>query len=124
MLLASSYDQGRFFKAADVTAERKLKIKTVTEEELGVGRDREKKLVVWFTNDQRGLPLNITNNRTLRSAFGDACKGWEGKIVVLYPTQAEYLGQMKAAVRVRIPAPKEPVQVDPDLNDELDDLVA
>ena len=33
--------------------------------------DKEKKLVVWFTNDERGLVLNKTNNRTLRGAFGD-----------------------------------------------------
>ena len=31
----------------------------------------EKKLVLWFTNDERGLVLNKTNNRTIRGAFGD-----------------------------------------------------
>src|SRR5262245_53519381 len=68
MLLASAYDQSRFFKAADVQAEKKLRIKDVTEEEIGVGQDKQKKLVVWFDNDPRGLVLNKTNNRTLRGA--------------------------------------------------------
>jgi hypothetical protein len=104
-LLASNYDQSRFFKAEDLTAERKLKIKVATEEEIGIGKDREKKLVVWFTNDPRGLVLNRVNNRTLRGAFGDVCEGWVGKIIVLFPTTAEFRGTMKPALRVRIPPP-------------------
>ena len=46
-----------YFKAADLTQEKKLRIKDVTEED-GIGADKEKKLVVWFTNDERGLVLN------------------------------------------------------------------
>ena len=57
MLLASAYDQSRYFKAADMQAAKKLRIKDVTEEEIGVGQDKEKKLCVWFTNDPRGLVL-------------------------------------------------------------------
>jgi hypothetical protein len=141
VLLASTYDQSRYFKAQDLSAEKKLKIKSVTEEELGIGKDKERKLVVWFTNDARGLPLNLTNNRTLRGAFGDACDGWAGKIIILFPTIAEFRGTMKPALRVRIPPPKTgnghqtaspagpvppaptaPVvdEIDPELNDELD----
>ena len=105
MLLASNYDQSRFFKAADMTAEKKLRIKDVTEETIGA--DNEKKLCVWFTNDRHGLVLNKTNNRTLRGAFGDACDGWKGKIVVVFPTQDEFRGRMVPVLRVRIPAPKQ-----------------
>jgi hypothetical protein len=71
VLLASAYDQSRFFKAADLTQEKKLRIKEATEELIGTGHDKEKKLVVWFTNDEHGLVLNKTNNRALRAAFGD-----------------------------------------------------
>jgi hypothetical protein len=139
MLLASNYDKSRYFKAQDLTAEKKLRIKAVTEEEIGVGKDKEKKLVVWFTNDERGLVLNKTNNRTLRGAFGDLCKDWINKIIVLFPTMAEFRGEMGPALRVRIPPPKgngrpavkpapnppptdtdvDPPDVDPDLNDEI-----
>src|SRR5215470_19571303 len=94
MLLASAYDQSKYFKAADMPTERKLRIKDVTEEEIGMGADKERKLCVWFTNDARGLVLNKTNNRTLRGAFGDACDGWKGKIVVVFPTQDEFRGRM------------------------------
>jgi hypothetical protein len=107
MLLASAYDQSKYFKAADIPQEKKLRIKDVTEEEIGVGQDKEKKLCVWFTNDPRGLVLNKTNNRILRTEFGDDCAGWKGKIIVMYPTTDEFRGRMVPALRVRIPPPKE-----------------
>jgi len=72
VLLASAYDQSRYFKAADLQEEKKLRIKEATEEQIGAGAEKEKKLVVWFTNDERGLVLNKTNNRTIRGAYGDA----------------------------------------------------
>src|SRR5262245_19901165 len=107
MLLASAYDQSRYFKAADVKAAKKFRNKDVTEEEIGLGQDKQKKLVVWFDNDPRGLVLNKTNNRTLRGAFGDKCAGWKGKIIVVYPITGEFQGRMVPVLRDRIPPPKE-----------------
>jgi hypothetical protein len=107
VLLASKYDQSKFLKAADLTAEKKLRIKSVTEEDVGVGRDKERKLVTWFTNDQRGLVLNLTNLRTLRGPFGDDTAAWVGKVIVVYPTMADFRGTMTPCLRVRIPPPKE-----------------
>jgi hypothetical protein len=106
VLLASNYDQSRFLKALDLPGEKKFRIKNVTEEEVGFGKDKEKKLVTWFTSDARGLVLNKTNIRTLAGAFGDPCKDWIGKVIVVFPTMAEYRGEMKPALRVRIPPPK------------------
>jgi hypothetical protein len=107
VLLASSYDTSRFFKAEDLQAEKKLRIKTVTEEQVGIGAEQQKKLVVWFTNDERGLVLNKTNNRTMRGAFGDDCAGWVGKIVVMFPSTVDLRGKMVPSLRVRIPPPKQ-----------------
>ena len=67
----------------------------------------EKKLVVWFTNDERGLVLNKTNNRTIRGAFGDDTANWVGKIIVVFPTMTDFRGKMTPALRVRIPPPKQ-----------------
>lgn len=103
VLLASTYDQSRFLKAADLEGPKKFRIKSVTEEL--IGPKQEPKLVVWFTNDQRGLVLNKTNNRTLRTAFGDAVDGWVGKIVVLFTEPAPFGGKPMEGLRVRIPAP-------------------
>jgi hypothetical protein len=142
VLLASNYDQSRFLKAQDLATEKKFKIKSVTEEDVGIGKDKARKLVIWFTNDARGLVLNRVNNRTIRGAFGDTCESWTGKVVVIFPTMAEFRGEMKPALRVRIPPPKqaaagngqtakpatpppvpaaavEPAEVDDDLNDEI-----
>ena len=106
MLLASSFDQSKYLKAVDLSGELKLKIKNVSVELIGNGAEKEEKLVVWFTNDRRGLVLNRTNNRTLRGAFGDDTNDWQGRVIVAYPTEAEMRGRMVPAVRVRIPPPK------------------
>ena len=104
-LLASNFDQSHFLKADDIDGERKFRIKTVTEEM--VGTEKEKKLVVWFTNDAKGLVLNKTNNRVLRGAFGDDTAGWAGKIIVLFSMMVPMQGKMVAGLRVRIPPPKQ-----------------
>ena len=106
-LLASAYDQSRFFKAADLKGEKKFRIKNVTPELVGTEAQKEKKLVVWFTNDERGLVLNKTNNRAIRSAYGDDTADWVGKIIVVFPTMVDMRGKMTPALRVRIPPPKQ-----------------
>jgi hypothetical protein len=105
VLLASEYDKSRFLKSEDLDRERKFRIKTVSEEE--VGEKKEKKLVVWFTNDPRGLVLNRVNNRTIRGAFGDDTANWPSKIIAVFPSMAEFRGKMGPALRVRIPPPKQ-----------------
>ena len=107
VLLASDYDKSNFLKANDLNGERKFRIKLVTEEDIGTGANKEKKLVVWFTNDDRGLVLNKTNNRVLRGAFGDDTAGWAGKIIVLFSMMVPMQGKMVAGLRVRIPPPKQ-----------------
>jgi hypothetical protein len=131
VLLASNYDQSRFLNAADLDGEKKFRIKEATEEE--VGERKEKKLVVWFTNDKRGLVLNKTNNRTLRGAFGDDCAEWKGKIIAVFPTMVDLRGRMVLGLRVRIPPPKQatagngqptaPVKPKPTVAQTLDEFV-
>ena len=107
VLLASSFDQSKYLRAEDLTQEKLLRIKSVTEELVGQGADQEKKLVVWFTNSPKGLVLNRTNNRTIRGASGDDVAGWIGKLIVVFPTQADFRGRPVGALRVRIPPPKQ-----------------
>jgi hypothetical protein len=107
VLLASNYDKSRFLKADDFDGERKFRIKDVTEETVGAGADKETKLVVWFTNDDRGLVLNKTNNRVLRGAFGDNTAGWANKIIVVFSMMVDMRGKMVPGLRVRITPPKQ-----------------
>ena len=111
MLLASDYDKSMYLKSEDIKGEKKFRIKDVTEEE--VGEKKEKKLVVWFTNDKRGLVLNRINNRVIRGAYGDDTALWPGKIIVIFRTMAEFRGKMGPALRVRIPPPKPPTGTAP-----------
>jgi hypothetical protein len=105
MLLASDYDKSKYLKASDLEHEKKFRIKTVTSDELtdSTGK-KEKKLIVWFTNDERGLPLNKTNLRTLRGAFGDDTAGWAAKVVAMFPMMAD---NGKPGLRIRILPPKQ-----------------
>jgi hypothetical protein len=98
VLLASDYDKSNFLKANDLDGERKFRIKLVTEEDIGTGANKEKKLVVWFTNDDRGLVLNKTNNRVLRGAFGDDTAGWADKIIVLFSMMVPLGGKIGGGV--------------------------
>jgi hypothetical protein len=107
-LLASSYDQSKYFRAEDVQQDKTLKIKGVTEEKVGQGADQADKLIVWFENSKKGLVLNRTNNRTIRRAYGDDTANWVGKLIVVFPTQADFRGRLVAAVRVRIPLKDNP----------------
>jgi hypothetical protein len=132
VLLASNYDQSKFLRAQDLTEAKRFKIKSVTEEKVGIGADQDPKLVVWFTNSAKGLVLNKTNNRALRGAFGDDTAGWPGKIIEIFPTEADFRGRMVPALRVRIPPPaqekpavttKPAPPVVPGPEDELDDEI-
>ena len=104
VLLASAFDQSKFMNAGDFVSEKALRIKAVTVENLPRG---EQKPVLWFTNHQKGLILNKTNNRTLRGSFGDDMEKWAGKVIVVYPTQTDFGGKTVGALRVRIPPPKQ-----------------
>jgi hypothetical protein len=73
MVLASDFDKSKYLRAEDLKSEKKFRIKSWTVEVLGTGKDKEKKLVVWFTNDERGLVLNKTNNRTLGACLATTC---------------------------------------------------
>jgi hypothetical protein len=106
VLLASDFDKSKYLRADDLKTDKKFKIKEVTEET--IGNDKKQKRVVWFTNDERGLVLNKTNNRTLWGAFGDDMSGWKDKIIIVFPTMVPFQGKMTPALRVRIPAPKQP----------------
>jgi hypothetical protein len=132
-VLASDFDRGRFFKATDLSGESRLKIKGVTVEELG--RDRDRKLVVWFTNDTRGLVLNKTNIRALTPVLGDDTRTWPGAVIVVFPTTTTLGADTVPCLRVRpakvsaaasepvpfTPSPASPASRKPDLLNDLND---
>ena len=107
VLLLSDYDKSKYLRAEDLKRDTKFRIKAVTEELFEKDGKTEKKPVLWFTNDDRGLVLNKTNNRTVRGAFGDVPAGLIGKIIIVFPMMTDVRGKMTPALRVRIPPPKQ-----------------
>ena len=114
VLLASNFDKSKYLKAGDLDKEKKFRIKSATDEVVGMGDDKEHKLILWFTNDDRGLVMNRTNIRVLREAFGDTVDSWAGKIIIVYPTSVDFRGKLVPALRVRIPPPKQPAAYRPE----------
>jgi hypothetical protein len=108
VLLASNFDKSKYLRATDLDKEMKFKIKSATDEVVGTGDDKEHRLIIGFTNDERGLVLNRTNRRILREAFGDVVDSWIGKVIAVYPTSVDFRGKLVPALRVRIPPPKQP----------------
>jgi hypothetical protein len=100
-------------RAEDVKQDRKYRIKSVTEQIFERDGGKEKKLVLWFTNDERGLVLNKTNIRTLRGIFGDDTTAWVGKVIAVFPVMTDFRGKVTSGLRVRIPPPKQAAEAAP-----------
>ena len=116
---------------------RVVTVRACVMEELGQGRDKEKKPVLYFSKGPKGLVLNITNARVIAKAYGDDTGNWAGKSIEIYPTQVEFKGDLVDAIRVRVPdvpatgasgvapatdataAPMADDKLDEELNDEI-----
>ena len=110
---------------------RIVNVRTCVSEELGQGRDKEKKPVLYFNKGNKGLVLNVTNARVIAKAYGDDTGNWAGKPIEIYPTQVEFKGDLVDAIRVRVPdvpaagttdttaAPMTDDNLDDELNDDL-----
>jgi hypothetical protein len=68
-----------------------------------VGREQETRPVVYFTNLEKGLVLNKTNGRIIVKEYGDDMSAWASAEVILFPTEIDFNGEMKATIRVKIP---------------------
>jgi hypothetical protein len=122
----SNFDQSKYLGAKDIGdgnigAKKRLTIKAITEEVVGIGDKKETKLCVWFANCEKGLLLNKTNMRALRSFFGDEGSKSVGKDVIVFVAEAEYQGKRGPALRVRLPVLKEKAQPPPRPTDDEDD---
>ena len=76
-----------------------VRIKDCRAESIGEG-EREK-LVLSFDNIPQELALNKTNLSVLIERFNAETKGWVGKSFVLEVVDAEYMGRMVPAVRIK-----------------------
>jgi hypothetical protein len=87
-----------FFKAADLNGATVVKeIADVTLEEIGTDR----KLVLHFKDEDKGLVLNKTNSNNIAIVYGMDTDGWIGGIVQLYPTMVDFQGRSMEAIRLK-----------------------
>jgi hypothetical protein len=93
----------KWLKAADLADKPHLvTIKKFSVETVG----EDKRPVVWFVEEEKGLGLNITNGKTIEMVCGSADPAkWIGKRVVIYPTETDFKGERVDCIRVRAPKP-------------------
>lgn len=90
-----------YLKASDLQGEeRVVTIKHVEFEE--VGRDKERKAVIYFAGKQKGLILNKTNARKITELSGSAItEEWAGLQIKVYPTETEFGGETVECIRIK-----------------------
>lgn len=90
----------QWLAAADVETPTNVTVKGVTVEE--IGRDKERKPVIWFNELNKGLICNKTNWTNLAKLCGsDDSDEWSGRAVQLYAAAVQFGGEEVNAVRVR-----------------------
>lgn len=97
----------KWLSAADLhDNDATLTISSISQELVGQGEEAERKWVVYFNEVNKGLVLNKTNATSFANCFGDDTDEWEGRRVVLYPTEVNFSGRMVEAIRVKEKATK------------------
>ena len=94
----------KWLKASDFDdGPRTLTIRELTMEEIGQGKKREEKTIVYFEETEKGLVLNVTNGRTIADGYGPRTENWIGGKVELFGTKVPFGSEMVDGIRLRIP---------------------
>ncbi len=127
----------KYVKASDLEGGPKtVVIRELLVEEIGQGKSAEPKGVLYFSDFDKGMVLNVTNCRTIEDGYGTETDAWPGKPIELFSMKVDFKGDRVDAVRVRVPnsasaddlleeAPPRPERSKPasdpveDLNDEV-----
>ena len=94
----------KYVKAEDLSSgPQTAAIRELVVEEIGQGKSRESKGVLYFHGRDKGLVLNVTNCRAIEDAYGVETDDWPGKSIELFSAKVDFKGDRVDAVRVRIP---------------------
>jgi hypothetical protein len=102
--------KSNYLKAGDLEGDTVFTIDHVAMEELGQGKQKETKAVVYFRETDKGLVVNVTNKNTIVGLYGADTDGWIGQTLTLFATEVEFAGEQVLAIRVRMKRPTAPVQ--------------
>lgn len=95
----------KYLGAADLGDRRiKSRISKVRKETMQQqrGKPERPRLVLYFTNLDKGLPLNATNKNTIVADLGKNPADWIGAEIGLYTEPTQYAGQPTRGVRIRV----------------------
>lgn len=94
-----------YIKSSDLQGRTvRVQIDRVQYEE--IGRDKERKPILYFIGKTKGMVLNRTNATVISQAYGSETEGWNGCEIELYVALVEMAGKQTEGLRVRIPARK------------------
>jgi hypothetical protein len=92
----------KYLKAADLEDDDvTLTIASVEMEDIGQGNNKERRPVIYFRKEKKGLVLNKTNLNVIENLYGDETDDWIGEEITLFATEVEYQGKMVDAIRVK-----------------------
>lgn len=113
MPLASEMLNSKFLKRDDVSfdADILLTVAGCVQEEMPAQDNKtpEKKWVLYFEEQKKGLVLNNTNIKTMQSAYGDDTDGWIGKRVILWNDRSANFRGIHGSLKLR---PMKPQRVE------------
>lgn len=93
-----------------------------------VGRDRDKKPILYFTKAKKGMVLNKTNAKMIATAYGDDTDQWEDREIIIFSMKVQFGDEIVDGIRVKIPKtvaapkPSPPKPIDPPFDDRVDDI--
>ena len=92
-----------YLKASDLQGQEVVvTIDRVEMEEVGQGKDKEAKPIIYFRGKQKGVVLNKTNASTITSIVGSGeTDDWTGHRVCLFVREVEFQGSMVPAIRIK-----------------------
>ena len=100
MVDVGKYLAGRFLAFAHLEHDSEVVEIQGTKEDIIEGKE---KLLCKFKEYEQPLILNKTNLRVLSGAWGEESTAWHGERIEIYKTTAEYQGEIKDALRLRLP---------------------
>ena len=96
----------KYVKASDLEdGPKTVVMRELVVEEIGQGKSAEPKGVLYFSDFDKGMVLNVTNCRTIEDGYGTETDAWPGKPIELFSMKVDFKGDRVDAVRVRIPKP-------------------
>ena len=87
----------KYLRAGDLDGDLVVTMKSLMVEEI----NGEKKPVLYFIEEVKGLVLNKTNGKSIGSLHSSETDNWTGKKITLYPTEVDFRGEIVDAIRVR-----------------------